>query len=77
MHRREERAWQSRLQKGSEFAEDFITRIGRKTARKFSLPRAPIQALYLISQNGTANRQTLRYRNFKWISLHSTRDRTE
>jgi hypothetical protein len=67
----------SRLQKGSQFAEDFIPRVNRESACKFGLSRAPIQTLYLISQNDTANRQTLRHRHFKGIALHLTRDRTE
>jgi len=67
----------SRLQQGSKFAEDFIARVVTKAASKFSLSRAPIQTLYLVGQNHTANRKILRQSHFKGIALHLTRNRTE
>src|ERR1700692_2585665 len=67
----------SAFQQGSELAHDFFSGVSRQTRREFGLPRSPIEALDLISQDDTAYRQVGRKRHFKRVTLGMARNGTE
>jgi hypothetical protein len=64
-------------QQSLNFFQDFVDRDLRDYADAIRVSLAPIEALHLIAENGTLNRETMRQHHFERIAFNLGRDRTE
>lgn len=64
-------------QQSLDFFQDLVGDGLREYADAIRVALAPIEALHLIAQNGTLNRETIRQNDFERIALNLGRDRTK